>query len=80
MTHIKYLIRKYQGLLGIVVGQGLILQGIFILFFLVPKKAPINMRGVEQNNQRNNKDKKEVKLMESLSSNIRKKLTKMRTQ
>ena len=80
MTHIKYLIRKYQGLLGIVVGQGLILQGIFILFFVLPKKAPINTKGVEQNNQRNNKDKKEVKFMESLSSKIRKKLTKMRTQ
>ena len=80
VIHIKYLIRKYHGFLGIVVGHGLILQGILILFCFIPRNAPIKTKGVEQNSQRNNKDKKAVNLVGSLSSKIKKKLVKINIQ
>ena len=39
----------YHGFAGIAVGTGFILHGIFTGFLLIPKKAPIRTKGVEQN-------------------------------
>ena len=80
VIHIKYLILKYQGFWGIVVGHGFILQGIFILFVFIPKKDPINTKGVEQNSQRLNKDINAENLIDSPPSKIRKKLEKIKIQ
>ncbi len=39
---------KYQGFCGRVVGKAFILQGIFMGFIFIPKKAPITTKGEEQ--------------------------------
>lgn len=53
---IVYLVLKYHGLSGIVLGTGLTLQGVFIGFFLIPMKEPIKTRGEEQQIHRINKE------------------------
>ena len=50
--NIKFLVFKYQGFCGTILGTVLILPGFFIFFFFIPMNAPNITRGDEQHTQK----------------------------
>lgn len=52
-----YLVLKYQGLSGIILGTGLTLQGVLNALFLIPTNDPINTKGDEQHSHRTNSER-----------------------